>query len=111
MTTTEIAELMYRSYGDEAGWFNHAGNPMPSWRELPAPQRAAWEAAAAAVTRAICGGRAAAQPGGRSAYAASHPGGPGPTPGDVDPNRGLQLADEPGGCSGPCSGSNVGGRA
>jgi hypothetical protein len=107
MTTAEIAELMYRSYGDEAGWFNQAGNPMPSWRELPTPQRAAWEAAAAAVTRAICSGR----PSPNSAYAASHPDGPGPDPRTVDPNRALPVADEPTGCSGPCTGSNTGGRA
>lgn len=107
MTTTELAELMYRSYGDEAGWFNAAGNEMPTWAELPDRQRSAWEAAAAAVARAICIGRPPAS----SAYAASHPGGPGPDPRTVDPNRSLQFADEAPGCSGPCSGSTTGGRA
>jgi hypothetical protein len=103
----DLAEIGYRAYGDEAEWVNHAGNTMPSWVELPAPQRSAWQAAAAAIARAATGGRT----GPSSAYAASHPDGPGPDPGDVDANRGLQLVDEAPGCSGPCSGSNTGGRA
>ncbi|MEV0822520.1 hypothetical protein [Nonomuraea rubra] len=107
MRACDLAEIGYRAYGDEAEWVNFAGNAMPSWAELPPAQRASWQAAAAAIARAATGGRTAPS----SAYAASHPGGPGPHPGDVDPNRGLQLADEPGACSGPCSGSNVGGRA
>mgnify|MGYP000013854827 CR=1 FL=1 len=68
---TDLAEAGYQAYGDFADWTNHAGNAMPSWRELPEPQRCAWVVAAGAIYRALVS--PARHGGPRSAYEASHP--------------------------------------
>lgn len=51
--TRDLAEAGYKAYGDSVGWVNHAGNSMPSWRELPAPQRRAWLAATTAIAQQL----------------------------------------------------------
>lgn len=49
----ELAKVGYEAYGDWADWTNHRGAPMPTWEELPDPQRHAWVAAAGAIYRAV----------------------------------------------------------
>lgn len=43
-------QIAYEAYADETGWRNYQGNMMPEWKDLPPKIRAAWEAAAHAVT-------------------------------------------------------------
>lgn len=49
----ELAKIAYTAYGDWANWTNYAGSPMPSWAELPEPQRTAWAVAVGAAVRAV----------------------------------------------------------
>ncbi|MBP2703514.1 hypothetical protein JOL79_06840 [Microbispora sp. RL4-1S] len=95
----DLAEVAYRAYGGFTDWTNYAGNPMPSWRELPAPQRNAWVAAAEAVQQVLVEGRAPSWGAGpRSAYEASHP-------------EDLECLGPQHPESSPAPGSNRGGRA
>lgn len=66
-----LAEAGYRGYGDWADWTNYSGGAMPSWRELPEPQRQAWVAAADSIRRVLLTHADDDRP--RSAYEASHP--------------------------------------
>ena len=52
-TATELAELAYRAYGDFVEWKNYAGEPMPTWADLPLKIHNAWVKAARAVARAV----------------------------------------------------------
>jgi hypothetical protein len=45
MAWDEIAASAYRAYAASTGNKNFEGEPMPSWKTLPARQRTAWEAA------------------------------------------------------------------
>lgn len=47
-----MARLAYITYGACVNGLNHRGEPMPRWDDLPAERRAAWEAAAMAVSMA-----------------------------------------------------------
>lgn len=44
-----LAETAYQAYGEQAGWKNYQGNPMPTWNDLPEAIRLCWLAAALAV--------------------------------------------------------------
>ncbi|MEU4228292.1 hypothetical protein AB0F17_28695 [Nonomuraea sp. NPDC026600] len=66
-----LAEVGYQAYGNFADWTNFAGNTMPTWAELPEPQRCAWVAAAGAIRSAVLTPPGRGRP--RSAYEASHP--------------------------------------
>jgi hypothetical protein len=52
-TPPNLAAVGYQAYGEWAGWKNYQGRPMPTWDELPDPQRHAWEAAAWAIARRV----------------------------------------------------------
>lgn len=51
-TVEDLAKLGYTAYGERTGWRNHRGEPMPSWTELPDPQRAPYYVMASAIGRA-----------------------------------------------------------
>ena len=40
-----LAENMYAAYGKTTDYKNFRGDPMPTWEELPEPQKTAWFAA------------------------------------------------------------------
>lgn len=42
MTKSEIASELYQAYGRATDWKNFKGDPMPTWDELPEPQRTGW---------------------------------------------------------------------
>lgn len=44
-----MARAAYQAYGDEAGWKNFAGQPMPRWEELGPRVQDCWMAATARV--------------------------------------------------------------
>jgi hypothetical protein len=50
---TELANIAYVAYGEQAQWRNFRGDPMPLWGELPEATRAAWAAAAGAVAEHV----------------------------------------------------------
>lgn len=41
----EFAHSAYKAYGEEAGWKNFRGDPMPAWEDLPENIRKYWAAA------------------------------------------------------------------
>lgn len=45
-----IARFGYEAYGQDAGWKNYEGKPMPAWLDLPENVKRHWVAA----TREIC---------------------------------------------------------
>lgn len=49
ITDLELAEVGYNEYGRSTEWKNYRGLPMPSWEELPQPQKGAWQEAARAM--------------------------------------------------------------
>lgn len=82
MCTTELdlevlGRLGYDAYGDFTGWKDFRGDPMPTWAELPAPQREAWYAGASAMylqaARDLRPPLECDHTSPASAYAASHP--------------------------------------
>lgn len=46
---TMFAKKGYESYGKKTEWKNFAGNPMPTWDELPNSTKDAWVAAASTI--------------------------------------------------------------
>lgn len=44
-----LAIAAYQAYGEEVGWKNWQGQPMPLWDELPAHIKEAWLKASEAV--------------------------------------------------------------
>lgn len=50
MDVIDYARIGYEAYGADREWKNYAGDPMPTWEELPTPQRQAWIAATSAIT-------------------------------------------------------------
>lgn len=46
MTSIELAQKGYESYGDKIGWKNYLGLPMPKWEDLPEAIKGAWCASA-----------------------------------------------------------------
>jgi len=44
-----LAQIAYRAYGDWTEWKTPAGNPMPSWSQLPINLQNAWTAATETV--------------------------------------------------------------
>lgn len=50
MDVIDYARIGYEAYGADREWKNYAGDPMPTWEELPTPQRQGWIAAASAIT-------------------------------------------------------------
>ena len=53
LRSAELAEIMYQAYGEQAGWVNFQGRPMPQWAKLPEHIKACWEAAAWAAMREL----------------------------------------------------------
>lgn len=53
--SVELAKLAYRAYGEQTGFKNFQGNPMPSWEDLGDTIRSAWVAAAGAVSTYLTG--------------------------------------------------------
>lgn len=45
MNITIETRAAYERYGDEAGWKNYAGLPMPTWGQLPILIQTYWAAA------------------------------------------------------------------
>lgn len=50
-----VTEGMYQAYGKTTDFKNFRGDPMPSWDELPVPQREAWVAAAVYAVAELTG--------------------------------------------------------
>ena len=48
-----LAQLAYEEYGDEMGWINYAGKPMPSWDNLPDKQKNGWIRATAKIVALV----------------------------------------------------------
>lgn len=48
----ELGRVGYNAYGDVADWKNYAGDPMPTWDELPEHIRVKWTASAKAILEA-----------------------------------------------------------
>ncbi|MFJ5923873.1 hypothetical protein ACIQF6_14870 [Kitasatospora sp. NPDC092948] len=46
---TDPVRTAYEAYATATSGLNHLGSPMPTWDQLPDPQRAAWTAAIAAA--------------------------------------------------------------
>lgn len=49
----ELAEIGYRAYSKSTGNLNYQGLPMPKWDDLPEKIKAAWVAAATAITEEV----------------------------------------------------------
>ena len=52
-TTEELAQIAYHAYGENAGWKNYLGRPMPSWADLGDTIRSHWLAAIEAARQHI----------------------------------------------------------
>lgn len=48
-----LAARAYEGYGNNAGWKNYQGKPMPKWHELAPETRRHWCAAMAAIARPL----------------------------------------------------------
>lgn len=48
-----LAKINYDAYGDQVGWLNFQGKPMPTWEELPDSIKLGWLAGALAVRKAV----------------------------------------------------------
>lgn len=48
-----LAEIMYRTYGNDAGWVAVNGNLIPNWQSVGPDVRAHWILAAAAARAAL----------------------------------------------------------
>jgi len=46
MLPNELAQAIYKAYGETTEFKNYQGLPMPEWKDLTDKIRAAWEAAA-----------------------------------------------------------------
>lgn len=51
----QLAQIAYSAYGEQTGFKNFQGNPMPSWEQLGEPIQKAWIAAAEAVYSYLMG--------------------------------------------------------
>jgi hypothetical protein len=49
MDSNAAAQLAYEAYGNDAGWVNYLGNPMPAWSDLPTDTKSHWRAATLCV--------------------------------------------------------------
>lgn len=49
----ELGKIAYEAYGDNRGWVVVGGGSMPAWDDQTPELRAAWDAAAQAVARAL----------------------------------------------------------
>jgi len=54
MSNQTIGQTAFDAYRAFRGGRNHDGTPTPTWDDLTDDVRAGWEAAAAAVARAVC---------------------------------------------------------
>lgn len=50
-TALSVAEVGYKAYGATTDHKNFRGEPMPTWKALPQPQRTAWDAASDALVQ------------------------------------------------------------
>lgn len=41
-----LAEQLYESYAEDAGWVDYRGHDMPPWINLPDPEKDHWTAVA-----------------------------------------------------------------
>lgn len=48
-----LAEIMFRAYGDSAGWVAVNGNLIPNWQSVGPDVRAHWTRAAASARTAL----------------------------------------------------------
>lgn len=48
-----LAQTAYEAYGEQRGWSNHQGHPMPGWSALPDGVRNGWRAVADAIEREL----------------------------------------------------------
>lgn len=51
MTNVSLGQAAYKAYGDQVGWKNFRGDPMPSWDDLTYEIQDGWISAALAVAR------------------------------------------------------------
>lgn len=50
-----LAQLAYERYGEQVGWLNYAGLPMPKWNDLGTSIQDAWREAAGGVAETVAG--------------------------------------------------------
>lgn len=51
-----LSQIAYEAYGDQVGWVNHLGKPMPQWADLPGSIQGGWGAAVGATAIEIARG-------------------------------------------------------